>query len=148
MESKQNKTSQETERDEVQSLYPIQKVLIAEDDSINRTLIIKFLQRNYPELTLYKAENGKEAVDQYIKSIPDLVLMDLQMPVLNGYEAADLIRKANNRKKPVIIALTAEAVSGTREKCLANGMDDYIVKPFKKADFTHVLEKFIRKMCN
>lgn len=147
-EIEQNDRKQRKEAEELRSLYPIKDVLVAEDDPINRKLIARFLQKHYPTLTIYNAKDGQEAVDEYKKSSPDLVLMDLQMPELNGYEAAGMIRSTKNGEKPLIIALTAEAVSGTREKCLANGMDDYIVKPFKREDFNQVIGKFVRKMRN
>ena len=88
------------------------------------------------------AKDGKIAVEQYIKEKPKYIFMDIQMPVMNGFEALAEIRKIEeneNIDKSKIIAVTAYAASEDREKCIRAGMDDYISKPFKIDDIKKVL---------
>ena len=92
------------------------------------------------------AANGQEAIDALSKEEYDIVFMDCQMPVMDGYEATGEIRDTDstvlNHRIP-IIALTANAMKGDREKCLDAGMDDYLTKPIKPDELTKVLEKWI-----
>jgi CheY-like chemotaxis protein len=90
------------------------------------------------------ASNGKEAIDRCDKEAFDAILMDVHMPGINGYEATARIRqaeKASGRHVP-IIAMTANAMKGDRERCLAAGMDDYIAKPLRSAELFQVVEQF------
>ena len=83
--------------------------------------------------TVHVANNGQEAVDAWQAEVFDLVLMDIQMPIMDGYAATGTIRKLErmlNRHTP-IIAMTAHAMKGDEEKCLAAGMDGYVTKPIK-----------------
>ena len=118
------------------------RILLAEDNEINCKIATSMLRKLGYACTVVK--NGQQAVDAIDEqSAFDLVLMDVQMPVLNGYEATQLIRQSPNeamRSIPVI-ALTASAVSGDREKCLSAGMDDYLTKPVNQKN----LEKKLRK---
>lgn len=104
-------------------------VLVVEDNTINQMLVIKLLQRRGYQTTV--AENGKIAVHKHNHSDFDIILMDLQMPEMDGYEAAIHIRNMNSHKKNIpIVAMTAHTIKGEKEKCLAIGMNDYISKPF------------------
>jgi len=88
------------------------------------------------------AENGLEAIEFFKKHKPDIVLMDVQMPVMDGFQATMGIRKFerdNKLKHTKIVALTANAVGAEREKCFDAGMDDFIAKPFKINDIKSVL---------
>jgi len=105
------------------------KVLIVEDDEINQLLAENML--TYFELNVTIVSNGEEAVEILETEDFDLILMDIQMPVMNGYDATRKIRekeKINGKKHP-IIAMTADAMIGVQERCLTSGMDDYISKP-------------------
>ena len=110
-------------------------MLIAEDYEINQVVIREVLQRTGFECSL--VSNGQEAVDQVMTRRFDVVLMDCQMPVLDGLRATEEIRRqetvhgglARNRQRIPILAVTANAVEGDRENCLAFGMDDYLTKP-------------------
>jgi two-component system sensor histidine kinase/response regulator len=93
------------------------------------------------------ANTGKEAFEKYIASSEnfDLILMDMQMPEMDGIEATRLIRdwEERNKYRVPIVALTANAIKGDKEKCLENGMDDYITKPINKDLFFEVIEKWL-----
>lgn len=121
------------------------KILIVEDDEISRMITEKFSRRQGWEVIL--ANNGKEAVDIFTKETFDVILMDIQMTVLDGYEATKAIRKIEERKERVtpIIAMTAYAMDGDREKCLKAGMDDYLSKPIHIEAFYETIEKWTTK---
>ena len=92
---------------------------------------------------LIEAFDGKEAVEKYTAERPDIVFMDIQMPVMNGYEASQEIRKIQTEHVP-IIALTAGTVIGEREKCLEAGMDDYAAKPIVRKTIEQILSNWIK----
>lgn len=116
------------------------KILVVDDNQMNRMVAALIL--NEYEVDVAEVENGEEAV-KYIKNNPcDLVLMDIQMPVLNGYEATKLIREELKSYIP-IIALTANAIKGESEKCLSLGMNDYLSKPFDEDQFLYVVSSWL-----
>ncbi|AOP33015.1 hypothetical protein A0128_03525 [Leptospira tipperaryensis] len=119
------------------------KILIAEDNPVNMLLTKSIIARILPAAKIVEAGNGLEAVEQNLKSMPDLIFMDIQMPEMNGYEAALAIRGLEMERRVPIIALTAGIVSGEREKCIEAGMDDYVSKPAVQADFTKVILKWL-----
>jgi PAS domain S-box-containing protein len=102
-------------------------VLVAEDNAVNRQLAVALLRKLGYEPDL--AENGREALDAVERGRYDVVLMDVQMPELDGLEATRIIRERFGADGPTIIAMTANAMEGDREECLAAGMDDYLPKP-------------------
>ena len=113
---------------------PQLEILLVEDNLVNQKVAGKMLERSGHRVTI--ANNGQEAVDAVVRQPFDLVLMDIQMPVMDGFEATQAIRdleKDSSRHTP-IIALTAHAITGYREKCLERGLDDYLSKPMKIAD--------------
>ncbi len=111
------------------------KILVVEDNEMNRKIVVLMLKKN--GLSCDVAANGKEAYMALRKANYDLVLMDCQMPVMDGYKSTEQIREdEGDLKHTPIIAMTANAMQGDREKCLASGMDDYISKPI---DFEHML---------
>jgi CheY-like chemotaxis protein len=107
---------------------PSLKILLVEDNLINQKLATRLLEKAGHVVTV--AANGKEAVDQVAARPFDLVLMDVQMPEMDGLQATQAIRQqeTGERRLP-IVALTAHAMVGDREKCLAAGMDGYLTKP-------------------
>jgi PAS domain S-box-containing protein len=117
------------------------KILVVEDNRINMMLAKTMLKKMLPNVIVIQAENGQSGVEKFEKEQPDLVLMDIQMPILNGYEAAVAIRKTND--KVPIIALTAGTIKGEKEKCLESGMNDYIAKPIEKDLFENILFKWL-----
>lgn len=122
-------------------------ILLVEDNPVNRKLAAVILSRAGYRLTL--AENGSEAVDAFRASQGafDLVLMDIQMPKMNGFEATHAIREYEtgipNSPRIPIIAITAQSMKGDREKCLNSGMDDYISKPIKQDIVLEKVKKWL-----
>jgi PAS domain S-box-containing protein len=118
------------------------KILVVEDNKINMLLTKTLLKKFLPNTIIAEAENGQIGIDKFIEFQPDIILLDVQMPVLNGYEAAYEIRKINT--KIPIIALTAGTVKGEKEKCIQAGMNDYISKPIIKEEFENILMKWLK----
>ena len=119
-------------------------MLVAEDEFVNQTLIGLLLEQEEIDVTL--VDNGLEAVDCFLAERYDLILMDIQMPGLNGYEATEKIRKIElaTGKNPVpIIALTAHAMKGDRERCLDAGMDEYVAKPIVRDVLVATMKKLL-----
>jgi PAS domain S-box-containing protein len=115
------------------------KILIVDDNDMNR-LVASIILENYGT-QIFEAVNGAEAIEKVNSIQPDLVLMDLQMPLVNGFEATETIRKQGN--KLPIIALTANAIKGENDKCFVSGMNDYVPKPFKEEDLLKVIAKWL-----
>jgi len=117
------------------------RLLLAEDNPVNQKVTVQLLRKI--GINAHLATNGKEAVSMAKTQDYDLILMDCQMPILDGYEATRLIREHEERlKRTPIIALTAHAMSGDRDKCLSAGMDDYLPKPVTLSDLAHVISKW------
>jgi CheY-like chemotaxis protein len=116
-------------------------VLVAEDNVVNQKVAALLLQRL--GLRADFASNGREAVEMFSATPYDLIFMDCQMPLMDCYEAAREIRRREGAGHVAIVAMTAEAMAGARETCLAAGMDDYIPKPVKRSDLLHKLEKWL-----
>lgn len=115
------------------------QVLIFEDNPVNQIVTRKLLESAGYEVDV--AENGKIGIEMYEKSSYDIIIMDIQMPVMDGYEATKAIRAmSGNKSGTPIIALTANAFTEDREKCLAAGMDDYIAKPFKPNELFEAID--------
>ncbi len=119
-------------------------VLVAEDNMVNMLLVKTFIERIAPNAVLLEAKNGQEAVQLWHKNKPALIFMDVQMPEMNGYDATRQIRNHENNAHVPIIALTAGTVKGEREKCLAAGMDDFVVKPVVEETIALVLNKWLQ----
>ena len=111
-------------------------VLLVEDNEYNRLLAKSFLLN--AQLIVTEAENGRVALDCAARASFDLILMDVQMPVMDGYEATQYLRRQLGVTTP-IIALTASAISGEKERCLAAGMDDYLTKPFYEDELMQMI---------
>ncbi len=121
------------------------KVLIVEDGQVNQLVGARMLEKRGHLITL--ASNGQEGIDLFQKEHFDAVLMDVHMPGINGYEATARIRQIEQTtgKHVPIIAMTANAMKGDRERCIAAGMDDYIAKPLRSTELFHVVEQFSRR---
>lgn len=122
-----------------EGMLPGLKVLVAEDNRVNRLLIRKFLKDTAVELDF--AHDGAEAVDKTKLWEPDIILMDVSMPVMDGLEATHIIRSWE-QDQPQIIALTANAFDTDREACLAAGMNEFVTKPISRKRLLEVLIAF------
>lgn len=139
-----NKMTENTGRNPKDNLqfadeYPV-KILAAEDNPVNQKFIVHVLKK-----LGYVAEvagTGKEVIDYLEKRDYDLIFMDIQMPVMDGFEATEVIIKRYGENRPKIVALTANALKEDREKCLEMGMDDYMSKPVTVNKIKEVIAKF------
>ena len=116
------------------------RILVADDHTVNQQIAVLMLER-----LGFRADvvgNGKEAIDAVMQLPYALVLMDCQMPEMDGYDATRKIRELEVRRIP-IIAMTANAMAGDEKKCLEAGMDDYLAKPVKQEQMAHMLEKWL-----
>ncbi|MFN8549506.1 MAG: response regulator, partial [Candidatus Eisenbacteria bacterium] len=119
------------------------RLLLAEDDPVNQKLTAYTLQKFGYQVDV--VANGAEAVAALEKVPYDLVFMDCQMPEMDGYRATEMIRASEGSERhTVIVALTANAGAGDRERCLDCGMDDYVAKPFRPSDLRRVLRHWLK----
>jgi CheY-like chemotaxis protein len=114
----------------------VPKILLVEDNELNRDMLSRRLERKGYEMLL--AADGQEGIDAAISHAPDLILMDMGLPVLNGWDATRRLREDPRTRAIPVIALTAHAMSHDREKALAAGCDDYDTKP---VEFSRLVEK-------
>jgi CheY-like chemotaxis protein len=122
-------------------------VLVAEDNRVNQRLTTRLLEKRGHRVVM--TANGREALEALAKGSYDLVLMDMQMPEMDGFEATSALREIEKRKgdgahQPVI-ALTAHAMKGDRERCEAAGMDGYLAKPIRTPELDAVLEIYMTR---
>jgi CheY-like chemotaxis protein len=116
------------------------RILLAEDNPVNQKVALHMLRRRGYDVTV--AATGREAVDLTLQTTFDLVLMDVQMPEMDGFAATVAIRRAESQTSDRlrIIAMTAHSMAGDRERCLAAGMDGYLSKPIRSADLYALLD--------
>lgn len=119
------------------------KILIADDNEMNRSLIVALLQRKGHEVL--EAEDGAQAVKLAKGHIPDLIIMDIQMPVLDGVTALRMLRADESVKKIPVIAVTSYAMKGDKERFLNAGFDSYISKPINIKEVAKFIEQYIKK---
>jgi len=117
-------------------MKPMFKILLVEDNEMNRDMLTRRLQRKGYEVVI--AADGKEALRKAQSQTPDLILMDIRLPVMDGWEAMRRIKTVPETQSIPIIALTAHAMAGDMEKCMDAGCDDYDTKPI---DLPRLLEK-------
>src|ERR1700722_2818810 len=125
----------------------ILSVLVAEDNAVNRLLATRLLQKRGHRVVI--TNNGREALEALEKDKFDLVLMDVQMPEMDGFQATSEIRKTekekNNGSHQAIIALTAHAMKGDQDRCLESGMDGYLSKPIQPQELDRILEIYVSR---
>ncbi|MBA6114744.1 response regulator [Pseudomonas putida] len=123
------------------SLAEGQRVLLVEDNPVNQSVIEAMLRSLGLEVSV--AHDGAQAVEQVSQQHFAAILMDCRLPQVDGYEATRRIRRLPNGGQLPIIALTANALQGDRERCMAAGMDDYLSKPFRRTDLQRVLQRWL-----
>lgn len=120
-------------------------IFIVEDNKINMLLAKTLVKQIVPNATIFELDNGKDALEKTRQILPDLILMDIQMPIMNGYDSTQEIRKIPKGDKIPIIALTAGTIVGEKEKCIESGMNDYIPKPIDKELLIKIISEWITK---
>ena len=117
------------------------RVLLAEDNAVNQMLAVRLLEKQGHQVTV--TANGREALAALDRQKFDVVLMDVQMPEMDGFEATTAIRlrEQHTGAHLPIIAMTAHAMQGDRQRCVAAGMDDYISKPISNGELIAILEQ-------
>ncbi|MCZ6626164.1 MAG: response regulator [Deltaproteobacteria bacterium] len=119
------------------------KILLVEDNPATVDVIQKELEFLGYEFTV--AQDGKEAVDKAASYLPDLIIMDISLPKMDGLEASSLIRKNPKNRSTRILAATARTLPGDKEKCIQAGCDDYIAKPFTHRELGAVIRKLLKE---
>jgi osomolarity two-component system sensor histidine kinase NIK1 len=117
-------------------------ILLAEDNEVNQQVALKMIEKHHHNVTV--VGNGQEALDEFGHRLYNVILMDVQMPVMGGFEATVRIREYERARRlphTPIIALTAHAMFGDREKCIATGMDDYLPKPLNQIQLMEMIHK-------
>jgi phosphate/phosphite/phosphonate ABC transporter binding protein len=133
---------EESSRQEIREAYSFQgHVLLAEDNMANQVVAVSMLKKLGLRTTV--ALDGIQVMTEFARVNYDLILMDCQMPKMDGYEATEKIRKMENNERIPIVALTANVLEGDREKCLAAGMDDFLAKPLKREELVAVLDRWL-----
>ncbi|MBO9583850.1 MAG: PAS domain S-box protein [Flavobacterium sp.] len=117
--------------------------LIVEDNKVNMLLLKTIIKNLYHNAFIFECENGYEAIQQFEEINPTIIFMDIQMPIMNGYETAKAIRNTKKGRDVPIIAVTAGAEKEERNKCISAGMDDYISKPIMKGSVEEALVKWL-----
>ena len=119
------------------------KIMIVEDNKINMLLLKTIIKNIIPEASIFEILDGREAALKFETLNPDVIFMDIQMPVMNGYESTKAIRKLKSGKNIPIIAITAGAEKEEKDKCIKVGMNDYISKPIVKGMIEETLIKWL-----
>jgi len=120
----------------------MKKVLVVEDVDFNRDLLVQLLEDKYHVI---EALNGQEGIEFAERERPDLILMDLSLPVMDGWEATKRLKANDDLRSIPVIALTAHAMVGDEEKALAAGCDDYLVKPLDEDILMAKIAKWIQQ---
>jgi CheY-like chemotaxis protein len=119
------------------------RVLVAEDNAVNQRLAVRMLEKRGHRVTV--AGNGREALAALERDTFDLVFMDVQMPEMDGFQATSIIREREKGTggHQIVIAVTAHAMKGDRDQCLAGGMDNYLSKPIRPRELDDILDKYL-----
>jgi two-component system, cell cycle response regulator DivK len=118
------------------------KILIVEDNQDNRELVVKVLKNKGFELA--EAADGEEAIEKAVSEKPDLILLDISLPKLDGYEVVKRLKSMEEFREIPVVAFTAHAMKGDREKVIAEGFEGYISKPINIREFPDQLKLYLR----
>ncbi len=119
------------------------RVLLVEDDEDNRDLVVFVVQRSRLDIELEIAENGQEAVDKALANPPNLILMDMQMPVMDGWHAVPILRADDRTKKIPIIAFTAQAKPEDKAKTKEIGCEEHFSKPMDPEELLALMQRYL-----
>jgi len=119
-------------------------ILIADDNADNILLIKRILRRSALDVEFLDAQSGREALDLACQRLPRIVLMDMKMPGMDGYEAATALKSDERTKAIPVIAITAQAMIGDREKALHAGCDEYLMKPIDPIRLVEIVKKYLK----
>ena len=137
----QNQASDDQEQDSTSDTDKPLKLLLVEDNKVNQMVCLRILSRM--DLSADLACNGAEALEMIDQDDYDIILMDCQMPVMDGFQATRHLRELPGAKSRIpVIAITANALAGDRQKCLHAGMSDYLSKPIKVDELKTLIEKW------
>jgi len=118
------------------------KILIVEDNQDNRELVVKVLRNKGFDLA--EAADGEEAIEKAVSEKPDLILLDISLPKLDGYEVVKRLKSMEEFREIPVVAFTAHAMKGDREKVIAEGFEGYISKPINVREFPDQLKLYLR----
>jgi two-component system, cell cycle response regulator DivK len=118
------------------------KILIVEDNQDNRELVIKVLRNKGFDLA--EAADGEEAIEKAVSEKPDLILLDISLPKMDGYEVVKRLKSMEEFREIPVVAFTAHAMKGDREKVIAEGFEGYISKPINVREFPDQLKLYLR----
>jgi len=123
------------------------RIMVVDDSRMNRVLVHKLLQKGATDVFIEEVENGEEAIQLLEKSNFDLILLDLQMPVMNGFETCKYIRSKfpDDKRNIPIIALTADALPQEKIRAFDVGMNEYVIKPFKREDLFQKINILLKR---
>lgn len=119
-------------------------VLLVEDDEDNRDLVAFVIARSRMDVELVLAENGQEALDKSFAKAPDLILMDMQMPVMDGWQAVPILKADDRTKNVPIIAFTAQAKPEDKQRAREMGCVDYYTKPMDPEELLTLIQKYLK----
>lgn len=121
------------------------RVLIAEDNSINMFLAKTIVLKVSPQVEIFEATNGLNAYEMAVEKLPDIILMDIQMPIMSGHEATRKLKADPKTKDIPIIAITAGNIKGEKEKCMDSGMSDFVPKPIVEKNIRYIFDRWLAK---
>lgn len=119
-------------------------ILIIDDNELNIKLILGLFRKKRPEYEIFKATTAEEGIKMALKNIPDLILMDIQLPGMNGLDATKKLKLDKNTRDIPVLALTSYAMDGDEEKAKNSGCSGYITKPIDTRKFLIKIEKFFK----
>ncbi|NWF98607.1 MAG: response regulator [Nitrospirae bacterium] len=127
---------------EEEKKLPLRKILVVEDNQDSRELVVKVLKNKGYQMI--EAEDGEQAIEKAIAESPNLILLDISLPKLSGYEVAKKLKEMDEFKDIPIIAFTAHAMKGDREKVLIAGFEGYISKPVNVRELPNQIKSYLR----
>lgn len=117
-------------------------ILIVEDNDVNATVLTHFLMPyNHP---IHRVVNGQEAVDHILSNPVQLIMMDINMPIMDGHEATVAIRKLTHIEQPTIIAVTADSTTGSAKACIKSGMNRFLAKPINAKQLSDTVDQYLK----